>query len=350
MVPGLPRSPLLTFLAAVLGFTPAIVAAAAAQQPGGMPEVLKPVAALPAHVAGSFQQITACQQTTEGEYFVFDRRGHSVFTFAPGQDAPRKLIEIGTEAGRVLAPTAFRLARDGSFAVADAPGGIPRVQLFTTSGSSLGGFSLPGRAVPRVVLGTLILSGIAALEYTGRSIFLSQPENGALMAEYSADGRPLRSFGGLRGTGQESDPDVHLALNSGLAIANPAGGLYFVFLAGVPQFRKYDAAGTLVFERHIEGRELDPLVQNLPSTWKRQRTDAGLIPLVMPSVYAAAAAADGSLWISTAAGVTYVYDADGEKRRTVEFRAAGTVSPTGLSFTPKGRLLVTPGCFAFAVR
>lgn len=312
-------------------------------------ERLQPVAALPAHVAGSMQQITACGQTPQGEYFVFDRRGHTVYTYAPGQEAAKKLIEIGTEPGRVLAPTAFRLARDGSFAIADAPGGIPRVQMFTTSGSSLGGFYLQGRAIPRILLGTLVLSGIGGMEYTGRSILLSQPENGALVVEYSADGRPLRSFGELRATGQEGDRDLHLALNSGLVLANPAGGFYFVFLAGVPQFRKYDGEGKLVFERHVEGREIDSFVQNLPTTWKRQRTDAGEIPLVLPSIHGAAADRSGHLWIAMAAGVTYVFDGAGDKRRIVEFAAPGIGTPAGLTFTPKGRLLVTPGCYAFAV-
>ena len=41
-----------------------------------------------------------------------------------------------------------------------------------------------------------------------------------------------------------------------MVVVNRAGGLYFVFLAGVPQFRKYDAAGQLVFERHIDGAHL----------------------------------------------------------------------------------------------
>jgi hypothetical protein len=70
---------------------------------------------------------------------------------------------------------------------------------------------------------------------------------------------------------------------------------------------------------------------------------------VTPSVQAAAADAAGNVWIATAAGVTYVYDAHGEKRRTVRFRGAGPLSPTSMSFTPKGRLLVAPGCYSFEV-
>jgi hypothetical protein len=32
-------------------------------------------------------------------------------------------------------------------------------------------------------------------------------------------------------------------LNVGVVLLNPKGGYYFVFLSGLPTFRKYDAAG-----------------------------------------------------------------------------------------------------------
>ena len=54
-----------------------------------------------------------------------------------------------------------------------------------------------------------------------------------------------------------------------------------------------------------------------------------------------------SLWISLSVPFTYVYDADGEKRRTVQFRGAGDLRPSHLSFAADGRLLVTPGCYVF---
>jgi hypothetical protein len=312
-------------------------------------ETLTPVAALPAHIAGSFEQLTSCRQAASGDYFIFDRRAHAVFVVPRGLDKARKLITIGAEPGRVLDPSAFDLAADDTFIVADAPGGQPRVQVFLASGSTVSAFRIAGRTLPRITSESLVLSGLAAVEYTGRSVLLSEPELGALVAEYALDGRPLRTFGDLRRTGHEQDTAVHLAMNSGLILVNPAGGYYFVFLGGVPQFRKYDAAGRLLFERHIEGPELDALVQTLPTTWARRKVDDGVIPIVMPSVQAAAADAGGNLWVATAAGVTYMYDGSGEKRRAVRFRGAGPLSPTTMSFTPAGRLLVAPGCYAFDV-
>ena len=320
-----------------------------APAPGTAIETLRPLAALPAHVAGSFQEITACQQSPSGDYFVFDRRAHSVFVVPPDLGAARKLIEIGSEPGRVLAPTSFDMAvEDQTFVVADAPNATPRIQRFVLSGSGLGGFVLPGRAVPTISLRSLVLSGIGTLEYTGRSVFVSQPENGAVVTEYSTAGAALRSFGALRPTGQEATPEVHAALNTGIVVANPQGGFYFVFLAGVPQFRKYDADGSLLFERHIEGRELDSFIRALPTTWKRQATSEGEIPFILPSVYAAGADQKGNLWISLAAGVTYVYNAQGDRVRAVTFRAVDPIAPTSLAFTRNGRVLVSPGCYAFS--
>lgn len=112
-------------------------------------------------------------------------------------------------------------------------------------------------------------------------------------------------------------------------------------------FQKYDAKGTLVFERHIEGRELDDLVASQPTTWPRRRTEEGEFALVMPTVRTAAVDRSSNLWISFVVPYTYVYNPDGDKVRTVQFRAAGIISPNSLFFSHTGRLLVTPGCYEF---
>lgn len=109
-------------------------------------------------------------------------------------------------------------------------------------------------------------------------------------------------------------------------------------------FRKYDRSGALVFERHVQGVEVDPFLQTMPTTWARQRNQW---PLVQVSVRAAGVDPDGRLWISLALPYTYVYDAQGDKARIVRFRAAGVVSPTSFFFTHDRRVLVTPGCYAF---
>jgi hypothetical protein len=326
-----------------------VVAAALAQSQPSRVLLLRSTGGLPAHIAGAFEQPLGFQQSDAGQYFIFDRRAHAVYTVAA--DAPKKLVEVGAEPGRVIDPTAFDISpADGSFVVADAPLRRQRIQFFAASGSRLAGFTLPSREVARVALDALVLNGIGSLQFTGDGVLVNQPDTGVLVSELSFYGETRRSFGQLRPTGQESNPDVHLALNAGLPLIDPTGGFYFVFVTGVPLFRKYDARGALVFERHIEGPEIDPYVQNLPTEWPRRRNgDGDLLPFVPPAIRAAAVDRQGRLWVSLTAPYTYVYDASGEKIRTVQFKGADVIAPNSLFFTRHGRILVTPGCYEFTV-
>jgi len=325
---------------AALGFQ-----AAVRVSPGAV-DVLKSVNALPPHITGLFREPIGFKQTAIGDYFVFDRRGHTVFSVDADGNAARKLVQIGAEDGRVIEPSAFDVAANGSFAVADMPNGRERVQIFDAAGVRTGGFILPGRGSTRVVLGSLSLNGVGTLSFDGRHLLMSHAETGWLITEYGLDGTPLRSIGQLRRTGQESDRDLHLALNTGIPMADPTGGFYFVFMAGSPAFRKYDDSGELVYERVIQGREIDPLVAAIPDRWPRRAT--GELPLVAPTIRTAGVDRQGRLWVSFVVPFTYVYDTTAEKIRTVQFRAGGIVSPSSLSFTDRNRVLLTPGCFEFA--
>jgi hypothetical protein len=318
-----------------------------ASSPGRV-EVLKAVHSLAPHVVGLFREPIGFKQTANGEYYVFDRRGHTVYAVNQAGTEATKLVQIGAEDGRVIEPSAFDVAFNGSFTVADAPNGRERVQIFDAGGIRTGGFLLPGRGASRLVLGTLALSGVATLTFNGKLILMSHPETGWLFTEYTLTGVPIRSIGQLRKTGHEHDRDLHLALNAGIPIADPKGGFYFVFMAGQPVFRKYDASGELVYERIIQGREIDSLVAAIPDRWPRRAT--GELPLVAPTVRTAAVDRSARLWVSFVHPYTYVYDADGEKIRTVQFRGAGIVSPSSLWFASDGRLLITPGCYEFMPR
>jgi hypothetical protein len=44
---------------------------------------------------------------------------------------------------------------------------------------------------------------------------------------------------------------------------------------------------------------------------------------------------------------TVVYDAGGNKPRTVQFRGAGIIAPGRFFFVKGGRMLVAPGCYEF---
>jgi hypothetical protein len=314
----------------------------------GTVETLKAINSLAPHVVGLFREPLGFKQTANGEFYVFDRRGHTVYAVDANGTSATRLVQIGAEEGRLIEPTAFDVAVNGTFAVADAPNGRERVQIFDAGGVRTGGFFLPGRGASRVVLGTLALSGVATLTFSGKLILMSHPETGWLLTEYTLTGVPIRSVGQLRKTGHEADRDLHLALNSGIPIADPTGGFYFVFMAGQPMFRKYNSRGELVFERVIQGREIDPAVAAIPDRWPRRAP--GELPLVAPIVRTAAVDESGRLWVSFVQPITYVYDGSGEKIRTVQFRGAGVVAPSSLWFTGDGRVLITPGCYEFSSR
>jgi hypothetical protein len=329
-----------------------VVAAPAAQGPysPGRVETLRAVSALPVELAGEFREPLGYERLASGAELVFDRRGHAVYAVDAARTAARKIVAIGGEDGRVIEPTAFDAQPDGTFVVADAPNGRERVQIFAADGRRLGGFQLPGRATPRVTIGSLSLSGIGTLQFTGRSVVISQPETGALMTEYGLAGTPVRTIGRLRETGHEDDRELHLALNAGIPLKDGDGGYWFVFLAGEPAFSRFDRSGALLFHRRMQGRELDPVVAAIPATWPRRAIDGTEVPLVSPAVRTAALDPAGRLWVSFVVPFTYVFDTLGEKVRTVQFQAAGLSAPNSLTFPGAGRLLVAPGCFEFDIR
>lgn len=308
---------------------------------------MKSVGGLPPETCNVFRDPVSLQQTPSGTFYVFDRRDHAVYTVPASGLGPTKIVDIGGEGGRLLEPTAFDVAPNGTFAVADAPRRQERLQVFDATGKWMAGFFLPGRAQTRVSVSGLAMGGVSSLAYLGNGIALNQPETGSLITLYGLSGTPVRSIGRLRPSGHEDDRQLHLAMNTGIPLPHPSGGYYFVFVAGTPVFRRYDAKGTLMFERVMQGRELDPVLEQMPKKWPRRTVDGTELPLVVPTVRTAAVDTAGNLWVAFLTPFTYVFDPEGEKIRTVQFRAAGIVAPSSLFFTSTGRVLITPGCYAF---
>jgi hypothetical protein len=314
-------------------------------------EILRSTGAVPPHIVGRFRDPASFQMAASGDYFIFDRRDHTIHRLDAAMAAAHKVVDIGGESGRLLDPSAFDLdPPSGTFIVADAPGRRERIQIFGLDGTRRGGFALPGRATPRITIDNLVMSGVGSLQYTGRSVLVSEPERGTLMTEYGLAGTPVRTIGALRPTGHEPNDAVHLGLNAGVPLKNANGEYFFVFQAGTPLFRKYDSRGQLVFERHIEGVEIDPVIAALPGSWPVRKAGGVEFPLIQPNVRTAALDPAGNLWISFVVPYSYVSDPDGEKVRVVQFRGAGVISPSSLFFAAKNRLLVTPGCYEFDPR
>ena len=314
-------------------------------------EYLRPTGSLPPHIVGLFRNFSVFQQSPSGEYLVFDRGAQLVYRVDRQSESATEIVNIGPEAGRILGASAFDLGPDGRFVVADAPNGRERVQIFDAKGKRLSSFRIPGQAAPRVTLGNIVLNGVGSLAFTGDTILMNQPELGGLITKFSLRGQPYHTFGTFRQTGHEADRNLHLALNSGLPLTNSAGNYYFVFQTGRPMFRKYDASGNQLFERHIEGIEIDSLVNTLPTIWPRKTdADGGSLPVVPPSIRTAAIDQSGNLWVALSVPFLYVYDATGEKIRTIRLDAAGLVSVSSLYFPDDNKtMLVAPGGYEFTV-
>jgi hypothetical protein len=312
-------------------------------------EILASTSALPAHIATGFSDPIAFTQTSAGQYLVFDRRAQAVYAIDRAGTEATRLVQIGEERGRIIRPTSFASEPGGTFVVVDQPGGRQRIQRFADRGYLLNGFTLAAQPGPRLVVEGFVLGGSPSLQFTGDAIFLSQPQTGSLITEYTWDGQVRRAFGALRATGHEADRALHLSLNAGLPLVDPTGGFCFVFQSGIPTFRRYDGAGALVFERHIEGRELDDALRNQPSTWPAREADDRAWPAVPSVIRAAAIDPHGNLWVALNDPIVYVYSPDGDKIRTLQLQGAGPLAPTSLFFAGGSRLLVTPGCYIFDV-
>lgn len=314
-------------------------------------ETLRPTGSLPPGITGQMREPSAFVQTADGKYLVFDRRAQQVYAVDAAKTKLTRLVAIGPSDGQILRPDVFAYNPNRTFTVVDSPGAYERVQTFYEDGTPIGRYQRwPERAgATRFALNSVVFRGFGAIAPSGRNIFAGGQRDGELLSEFDIDGNILRNVGKTRATGHERDALLHHALNTGIPLVAPDGSIYFVFSTGLPMFRKYSPKGELLFERHIEGPELDGTIQNLPTEWPTRTGPGGTeFPAVASPVIAAAVDPRGHVWISLAAAFTYVYDTDGNKTRTLQFRGTELMAPTSFFFTKDGRLLVTPGCYEFA--
>ena len=146
-------------------------------------DVLRSIGALPPHITGLFEEPIAFQQVANGYYFVFDRRAHAIYMIDPDRVNAHKVVDVGQEEGRIIQPSGFDTTAEGSFVVADVPRGQERLQIFGPGALRTGGFFIAGRAMPQVIIGNYALTGISSLQFTGGSVFVSEPERGSLITQ-----------------------------------------------------------------------------------------------------------------------------------------------------------------------
>jgi hypothetical protein len=104
-----------------------------------------------------------------------------------------------------------------------------------------------------------------------------------------------------------------------------------------------------VFERRVQGREIDQLVNNLPTSWPKRQTSDGEVPLVAPTIRTAAVDASGNPVARVRRAVTYVYDRTATSRGRSSSTPRGILAPSSLFFGRNNRVLVTPGLYEFEI-
>ena len=59
------------------------------------PDVLTSISAIPPEIAGAFREVASFQSAAAGQYYVFDRRSHTVFGVDAAQTKSWRIVEIG---------------------------------------------------------------------------------------------------------------------------------------------------------------------------------------------------------------------------------------------------------------
>ena len=312
-------------------------------------DVLTPIGGLPPQIVGQFRDAAAFIQTDDGRFVVYDRRAQIIYGVDAAKKTVNKLVPIGPLDGEILRPLSFAVSTHRTLIVLDNPGDYERVQTFYDTGTPLTMYRRAGESndALRINVDSMLSSGLGPISAIGTNFLAQAPDGQSLFGEFTPQGQMVRRIGVPRPTGHERDRPLHQALNTGIALAAPDGSLYFVFTTGIPMIRKYSRSGALVFERHVEGPELDETIQGLPTVWPLRTLGKVELPAVTPTVSTASIDRQGRLWVSLTVPFTYVYDAAGNKLRTVQFTGAGPIVPKQLFFTKGGTILVAPGCYEF---
>jgi peroxiredoxin len=273
--------------------------------------------------------------TYEGKYFLTDIDNNRLLVINNNMGVEREFGRIGSAPGRLFHPGYLDISGDGTVFVED--GGNERIVKFDQKGHYAGEFrvnAFQGMAVD-----------------TQNQLYLGQPEEGNLITVYSSTGTKLRSFGQLKKYSEiygeaNRDKDVlyRTALNRVRLATDRDGNLYVGFMI-VPLIQKYSPDGTLVFERRLEGPEIDRLSEAIHKrryiATKVDGVDVRIIaldPVIDP--------ANGNIMVPLVDGSVYVADREGNKlsllRPAWTNRGDGTFYPFIAGLGANGEFMVTP--------
>lgn len=264
-------------------------------------------------------------------FCISDRTRNSVLVVNEQLAIERVIGGIGSAPGRLFRPGYIDVSNDGIICVQD--GGNGRVQSFNIDGTYLGGFP------------TTTYVGFAA--GAGGEVYLGQPDKGHLVSVYSQSGRRLRSFGKLKTFSEVygsrfgyKDQLYHKAINRVRLSVDKDGNLLVSFMLA-PILQKYRPNGDLLFERRLEGPEIDRLTRMLLSdsaeAYLTMATD-GFPERVI--ALEALALGSGEINVMLADGSVYVADYEGRRLAVLNPQFGRHFTPEMAGLSPNGEVVV----------
>jgi hypothetical protein len=269
-----------------------------------------------------------------GKYFLTDFEGNRILIVNERMELERDFGRIGSGPGRLFHPGYLDIGPDGTVFVEDA--GNERIAKFDQSGNYLGELRVPPH------LGLAVGSQ--------NELYLGDPYEGHLVSVYSSSGQKLRSFGQLKKFSDvygpafsDKDAPYTIAFNRVRLATDEEGNVYVSFML-TPLIQKYSPNGTLLFERPLEGPELDQLFEAIQKTkyiaTRGDGADARIIaldPVIDPS--------NGNIMVPLVDGSIYVADREGRKinllHPVLSSKGGGFFHPFVASLGANGELLVT---------
>lgn len=232
-----------------------------------------------------------------GNYYILDARAHRMVVLDSSERFLRQIGRLGRGPQEFNDPTDFAIGPAGNIYMFEA--GNQRVTILGPDGARVGGFSAPE------------LSLAIAVNSQGE-IILNQPGKGSLVTVYAPNGDVKRRFGELHtppATFPPHPPDDKKETYNRVSFALDGSDNIYVAWLFEARVQKYTAAGELVWDVELAGKEVDRFKE-------RARANAGYYKYNGATIILSGVAYDSSsnlVYVLFPSRTLYVLDQKGNK-------------------------------------